>query len=963
MKKLIAGIMVLSTLITICCPALAAKSDIPSRIVESVIDVPVGEPTDAIFVCNAQKNDDIRLVSDEKSSVKMNDNGFGGDVTRNDGVSSAKVRLSSDERKVETYYAYSGNELVGTYTVNYYTELTEYDFAQADYIQNCVDEIEKECMADGSDEFEAVYSFLTSCEDVESVSRTEGVISYTTEAGITSAYTQFSEDTKGVTAVTPEGISDITKDIETVSWTNPNVLLLRPFRNSLTEPSFHTDYYLDAISNITNLTRGELFLYDDSEANPYNLIETLDKVGFFFIDSHGVDIKVGGVMCSFMVMENLNNDGITSADWQSGRVIDINNNGLIAVSGEYIRAHYEAEGRRLENTFCYLGVCMGMKYDSLKVPLLEMGATCVVGYTETVSIYYDYLMLTSLSKRMTQYESTDLTYNIAKSVEFAKQQNGAVDPAGWGAVMVTMGNDNFSVQVPDTIPTKITLENDKINAVMNNITVIPMTVMSGSDLAYGYTQEWESSNPSVVKILGYRTVKGLKEGTAKVTCTLSGDGYNLSEEITVKVEYLKAERIALTFSSTSLSTGQQGSYTCTVYPRNSSDSEFELRSVNEAVAVAENSVITGIAPGKTTIYATTADGEITTSKDITVTNKQVLTDSKEMDSRFAYALVFEKEGYFAISGKFSGQFLGTTEVEITNGYIHSVPASRDLWHLEPCDEGFYIKNHSSGEYLSMDNDGDLTFTNNATTAFEIASKKIRVAGTDDGAYIVYLNGRGISLGKKTSSVSVARYRLMEFSNDEFFKTVTFETHDKKYTQCVEVGADAENVYPMPRDGYTFLGWDAPLLNIQEDITVNAMYREGETDLIVITFMHTDGTVIEVQELEENEKVNVPEVPDERNGGTFIGWSENLVRAKYNTTVYAMYEGGNGTTEPDGKPGDVTGDGIVNTGDAVAILKFAADMTELDEGELALADVVDDDVVNTGDAVAILKFSAGLIDEF
>ncbi|MBQ9949947.1 MAG: dockerin type I repeat-containing protein [Clostridia bacterium] len=62
-------------------------------------------------------------------------------------------------------------------------------------------------------------------------------------------------------------------------------------------------------------------------------------------------------------------------------------------------------------------------------------------------------------------------------------------------------------------------------------------------------------------------------------------------------------------------------------------------------------------------------------------------------------------------------------------------------------------------------------------------------------------------------------------------------------------------------------------------------------------------------------------------------------------------------------GDVTGDGNVNTGDAVMILKYAAGLAELDEEQAQAADTTGDGTVNTGDAVAILKFAAGIISEF
>ncbi|MBQ9950391.1 MAG: Ig-like domain-containing protein [Clostridia bacterium] len=68
-------------------------------------------------------------------------------------------------------------------------------------------------------------------------------------------------------------------------------------------------------------------------------------------------------------------------------------------------------------------------------------------------------------------------------------------------------------------------------------------------------------------------------------------------------------------------------------------------------------------------------------------------------------------------------------------------------------------------------------------------------------------------------------------------------------------------------------------------------------------------------------------------------------------------------EPEYILGDVNGDGVVNTGDAVMILRHVAELIELTPEQLLPADANKDDVVNTGDAVAILRFAAGIITEF
>ena len=62
-------------------------------------------------------------------------------------------------------------------------------------------------------------------------------------------------------------------------------------------------------------------------------------------------------------------------------------------------------------------------------------------------------------------------------------------------------------------------------------------------------------------------------------------------------------------------------------------------------------------------------------------------------------------------------------------------------------------------------------------------------------------------------------------------------------------------------------------------------------------------------------------------------------------------------------GDVDGDGAVTTGDGAAVLRYAAEMEELDAAAKAGADVNEDGVADTEDAVLILQYGAEKIAAF
>jgi hypothetical protein len=63
-----------------------------------------------------------------------------------------------------------------------------------------------------------------------------------------------------------------------------------------------------------------------------------------------------------------------------------------------------------------------------------------------------------------------------------------------------------------------------------------------------------------------------------------------------------------------------------------------------------------------------------------------------------------------------------------------------------------------------------------------------------------------------------------------------------------------------------------------------------------------------------------------------------------------------------KPGDANGDGNVNAGDAVVVLRYAVHLGSFNSDQLSRADVNGDGVVNAGDAVILLRRAVHLITQ-
>ena len=197
MKKLTAVILLAVMLFSSFSSALAIGETKSYRTVTSTIDVPLGEQVDAAFTASAKGC--IKFQRSDKTALgTMTDSGFGADAKRNDGIQSFGMKLYSDERKTEKYYAFRGDEMIAEYTVNYYKELTRADFDVKAKINEDVCAIEKSFEGKSKTAlFDAVYEYVSGLDEIVSVGRTENSITYTTEAGITSVFTQFTEGTKG----------------------------------------------------------------------------------------------------------------------------------------------------------------------------------------------------------------------------------------------------------------------------------------------------------------------------------------------------------------------------------------------------------------------------------------------------------------------------------------------------------------------------------------------------------------------------------------------------------------------------------------------------------------------------------------------------------------------------------------------------------------------------------------------
>lgn len=179
-------------------------------------------------------------------------------------------------------------------------------------------------------------------------------------------------------------------------------------------------------------------------------------------------------------------------------------------------------------------------------------------------------------------------------------------------------------------------------------------------------------------------------------------------------------------------------------------------------------------------------------------------------------------------------------------------------------------------------------------------------------------------------------------------TVIFEDYDATVlkTETVEYGKAATAPDDPNREGYTFTGWNKDFSCVTENLCVTATY---DINRYTVKFCDWNEMVIKTETVEHGSSATAPEDPV-REGYIFIGWDTDFTNVTSNLVVMAQYE----EILPEYDIGDVNTDNVVNTGDAVFILRYVIDVEIFTDQQKMLADFNRDGEINTGDAVAILR---------
>ena len=257
------------------------------------------------------------------------------------------------------------------------------------------------------------------------------------------------------------------------------------------------------------------------------------------------------------------------------------------------------------------------------VSLSKTSMTLVEGDSETISA------TVSPSNATNQTVSWSSSPSDVASVDGGKVT--ALKP-GKATVTVTTADGGKTATCSVTVEAKkipvtgVTL--DKTEAELVEGESITLTATIAPEDATDKTVSWVSSDEEIAKVDSAGKVTAIAPGTADITVTTTDGEKKAVFALTVVAKVVPVESIAIDKETLELVEGDSATLTATVSPDNASDKTYAWTSSNPDVAtVAEDGTVTAIAPGNTTITATSNDGGKTASCEVSVAKRIIHVES------------------------------------------------------------------------------------------------------------------------------------------------------------------------------------------------------------------------------------------------------------------------------------------------------------------------------------------------
>ena len=303
-----------------------------------------------------------------------------------------------------------------------------------------------------------------------------------------------------------------------------NVLLIGPYYG---HDSSFTDQYKTESQSIADVTGGSRTILQSTAATGPAIANACPNNGVVIFDSHGTQSGSSSYLCL------TTNSGITQQDYQNGWAV--NAGSAAYIDGRYIQHHITGT---LPNSLFWMAICEGMKRQGQGTTgnaLLEAGAGCVYGYSQSVTFAGDYIYEATFWNQMKYEEAT-----VAEAIDVMTETHGIPDPYGDAYPIVMSPVDPFPTNPdgPQTVNCDWTLmQHDPVALESWSLSEEAISVYATfsetvnfvrvPDNANIYELEWFSENENVATVNGNnRKVKitGVNAGSTRIYCNVKVNG-------------------------------------------------------------------------------------------------------------------------------------------------------------------------------------------------------------------------------------------------------------------------------------------------------------------------------------------------------------------------------------------------------------------------------------------------------
>ena len=308
-------------------------------------------------------------------------------------------------------------------------------------------------------------------------------------------------------------------------------------------------------------------------------------------------------------------------------------------------------------------------------------------------------------------DAGNLTYTSSNS-SIVVVENGKIKPIGVGTAVITVsfgGNDDYMAAENKTITVNVGLSNASVSVnnstldlfVDNTFTLVAVTDPAGLNVTY------VPDDSGVVSVTGDGVVTALKEGTAKITVNVGGDGVYAENSTTVTVTVNKVPtEINIANSTVALKVNDEVVSGATLTPADAGNLTYT--SSNPGVAVVENGKIKGISQGVANITVSFAgDGKYDAAVNKTIAVSVSLADASVKVNN--YTLDLKIGDTFVINATTLPEGLYVTYVQDDSG-VYSVDENGVVTALTNGTGSILVKVGGDGVYAENSTTVTVTVT-------------------------------------------------------------------------------------------------------------------------------------------------------------------------------------------------------------------------------------------------------------